>query len=196
MTDEHIEPDQATAIPRPVQNTPQEDRMIAILRNAIAWCFYGDDTREVIELPQEDIDRCQAVAERCVADLQEDKLQRQKESNLVSHARYELELIGEEPATIDWYCNTVLAFAEYGHSGGSSSVAVPILHKLLQYQHLNELTTNPNEWIQQDEKLWQNRRNGEAFSLDGGKTYYLLSESSGKRVKWHKSKETKDEGAS
>ncbi len=24
--------------------------------------------------------------------------------------------------------------------------------------------------------IWQNRRNGEAFSMDGGKTYYLISD--------------------
>jgi hypothetical protein len=45
------------------------------------------------------------------------------------------------------------------------------------------LTDDPKEWVQHEESIfpgqdgcWQNKRRGEAFSTDGGKTYYLLSE--------------------
>lgn len=104
-------------------------------------------------------------------------------SNLVEHARRELELIGEEPETIVGYLKIIQAFADMGHSGGSASVAVPVLNLLLQYKNLKPLTDDPNEWhfhepdiAGNEEGFWQNKRNGEAFSLDGGKTYYLLSE--------------------
>ena len=110
------------------------------------------------------------------------KLQK-RESNLVSHARRELELIREEPETIEWYLRVVKEFASYGHSGGSMSVAVPTLQALLSFQNLSPLTKNPDEWMFISEDLlggtngiWQNVRNGEAFSNDGGVTYYLLSE--------------------
>jgi hypothetical protein len=105
------------------------------------------------------------------------------ESNLVEHARVELELIGEEPDTIDGYLKVLQAFADMGHSGGSTSVAIPVLFKLLCQKNLGPLTDDPNEWIFHDKNtygsgqdLWQNKRNGEAFSLDAGKTYYIISE--------------------
>ena len=110
------------------------------------------------------------------------KLQK-RESNLVTHARRELEMIGEEPETIEWYLRVVKEFASYGHSGGSASVAVPTLQALLSFKNLSPLTRNPDEWMFISEDLWgdtngiwQNIRNSEAFSNDGGFTYYLLSE--------------------
>jgi hypothetical protein len=104
-------------------------------------------------------------------------------SNLVDHARTELNLIGEEPEVIEGYLKVIQAFADMGHSGGSASVAIPVINELLQFKNLKPLTNNPNEWYQHDPKMWdgvnpiwQNKRNSEAFSQDGGKTYYLLSE--------------------
>jgi hypothetical protein len=121
------------------------------------------------------------------------------ESGIVEHARVELELIGEEPDTIDGYLRVLQAFADMGHSGGSASVAIPVLFELLRQKNLRPLTDDPDEWIFHDrntygssQDLWQNNRNGEAFSYDGGKTYYILSEVrkrwySRPRRKWHKS---------
>lgn len=105
-----------------------------------------------------------------------------RQSNLVEHARRELELIGEEQSTIDGYLNIIQAFANMGHSGGSASVAIPTINALLQFKNLRPLTDNPDEWnhIAEDQAgqpdLWQNQRNGEAFSNDEGKHYWLLSE--------------------
>ncbi len=99
---------------------------------------------------------------------------------LTEHARRELNLIGEDPDVIDWYCRVVAEFASYGHSGGSAAVAVPVLNELLQFHSLTPLTDDPGEWIDQSERsgypLWQNRRDSRAFSDDGGKTYWLLHE--------------------
>jgi hypothetical protein len=104
------------------------------------------------------------------------------ESNLVAHARRELRIIGEDPDTIHGLCNVVQAFADMGHSGSSAHFASLYLDKLLRYQPLSELTDDPGEWIDRHAEgmtpvpMWQSDRNPEAFSDDGGKTYYLLSE--------------------
>lgn len=103
-------------------------------------------------------------------------------SNLVDHAKRELELLGEDPRVIDGYLKVIQAFADMGHSGGSASVAIPTIEALLLFKNLTPLTDNPDEWIQHSEDVWgasggiyQSKRNPEAFSKDGGKTYYLLS---------------------
>ena len=104
-------------------------------------------------------------------------------SNLVDHARRELALIGEEPETVAGYLNVIQAFADMGHSGGSASVAIPVITQLLQFKNLAPLTDYPADWVHVAEEtwgspggIWQNVRNSEAFSNDAGKTYYLLSE--------------------
>lgn len=118
-------------------------------------------------------------------------------SNLVEHAKTELGLIGEEPETIRGYVNVIQAFADMGHSGGSASVAIPVIHELLQFKNLRPLTNSASEWLNvsdiSGEELWQNRRNSEAFSDDGGKTYWLLSEGghSNNRAPKHISEEEK-----
>lgn len=101
--------------------------------------------------------------------------------SLVDHARRELERIGEEPETIDWYCRVIAEFASAGHSGGSAMVTIPVLHELLQFKALSPLTDDPDEWVDRTEisggvPIWQNVRDSTAFSEDGGKTYWLLSE--------------------
>jgi len=97
-------------------------------------------------------------------------------SNLVEHAKHELELIGEEPETIAGYLEIFYAFAAMGHSGGSASVAIPTINQLLQYKNLGPLTNSPLEWMEVGPGVFQNTRNSEAFSNNGGNTYYLLSE--------------------
>lgn len=115
-------------------------------------------------------------------------------SNLVEHARRELELIGEEPQTVEGYLKVIQAFADMGHSGGSASVAIPTINALLQYKNLKPLTDDPAEWNYHTEAVsgieggvWQNIRNSEAFSRDEGKTYYLLSDGYPLNVATHKS---------
>lgn len=103
-------------------------------------------------------------------------------SRLVEHARRELEIIGEEEHTIQGICNIMQAFADMGHSGGSASVVIPWLDKLFRFKNLTPLTDDPDEWVHHDEStwgqpggIWQNSRNSEAFSTDGGKTYRFLA---------------------
>lgn len=112
-----------------------------------------------------------------------EKNKEREDGNLVKHAKRELELMGEDDDVIAWYLDVVRAFAKFGHSGGSAMATIPVLHDLLQYKNLTSLTNDPDEWFYHGEDtwgseggVWQNIRNGEAFSHDGGMTYYLLSE--------------------
>lgn len=106
--------------------------------------------------------------------------------SLIEHARRELDLCGqaaEDPAYAQSIVATVAAFTSYGHSGGSAMCAVEQLHTLLRFGTLSPLTDDPEEWQDVSEmsgrEMWQSRRNPEAFSTDGGKSYYLLSEQTG-----------------
>lgn len=113
----------------------------------------------------------------------------ERQSNLVDHAKRELEIIGEEPEVVEAYLKIVRIFAEMGHSGASAMFAVPVIEHLLAFKPLSDLTDDPEDWIHHGEDvwgekggIWQNRRNGQAFSKDGGKTYYLLSDNSNSKV--------------
>lgn len=95
-----------------------------------------------------------------------------EESNLVRHARRELEMIGEEPDTIQGYLEMISIFSRMGHSGGSASVFIPTLSRLLSFENLKPLTDDSKEWMEVGEGLWQNVRNSACFSMDRGKTYH------------------------
>ena len=103
--------------------------------------------------------------------------------SLVQHAKSELELVGEEPEVIEWYLQIVAKFAEFGHSGATAEHTTQTLERLLRYRNLSPLTDDPEEWLdvskyfEEEGQVLQSKRNFEAFSQDGGKTYYLLSES-------------------
>jgi hypothetical protein len=107
---------------------------------------------------------------------------RKTESNLVAHTRRELRITGADPIISRGLTRVVQAFADMGHSGSSAHYCADLLDQLLRYKPLSDLTDDPNEWIDRHAEgmtstpLWQNKRNSEAFSTDGGKTYCLLSE--------------------
>ena len=110
------------------------------------------------------------------------EIEMEEESGLVRHARRELELYGNDEAFNECIIKTMRAFASYGHSNKSASAAIPILNALLKWKALTPLTNDPHEWVHHDEErtgeesgIWQNLRDSEAFSDDGGQTYYLLS---------------------
>lgn len=99
--------------------------------------------------------------------------------NFVQHARTELELCGqfdEDPAYAQSLLAAIAALSTYGHSGGSMECAIDQLVTLLQFRALGPLTDDPGEWMAVGNDMWQNRRQSDAFSTDGGKTYYLLNE--------------------
>lgn len=96
--------------------------------------------------------------------------------SLVEHAKRELALLNNDEAFNDCIIKAITEFAKYGHSGGSAYVAIPILNDLLQFKNLTPLTNNRDEWMEVGSNMWQSRRCSEAFSIDRGVTYYLLSE--------------------
>lgn len=103
--------------------------------------------------------------------------------SLVDHARRELELCGqtaEDPGYAASIVAAVAAFASYGHSGGSAMVGVEQLYRLLRYEPLSPLTSDPDEWIDQSAScgvpLWQNKRDPRAMSYDGGQTWRLVGD--------------------
>ncbi len=116
--------------------------------------------------------------------------EKQGESNLVEHAKRELVLAGNDDDFNESIIEAVRGFTSYGHSGGSASVAIPMLNDLLQFKNLTPLTDDPIEWNQVSEDVWQSCRNSEAFSNDGGKTYTLNSDQN-KRI-YHSNPHVKD----
>jgi hypothetical protein len=103
------------------------------------------------------------------------------ESNLVKHARRELELCGqttEDPEFAASLVAAVEAFASYGHSGGSAAVGADMLYQLLRCRPLAPLTSSPHEWVDRSEASgqpwWQNLRDPRAMSHDGGHTYWWV----------------------
>lgn len=99
-----------------------------------------------------------------------------EESNLVAHARHELNLIGNGPMIDDHVLEIVKIFSEQGHSGYSAMYTANLINKLLNFENLTPLTNNPDEWVEVVDELWQNKRNSAAFSKDGGKTYTLTTD--------------------
>jgi hypothetical protein len=101
-------------------------------------------------------------------------------SNLVEHARTELELIGEDEAYAASLVAAIAAFASFGHSGGSAMCAIEQLNALLQFENLAPLTANHDEWtdrsVESGYPLWQSTRNSKAFSENGGQTYWLVDD--------------------
>lgn len=107
------------------------------------------------------------------------------ESNLVRHARAELARVSDmtDPMERQLALSILLAvraFSMVGHSGSSAAWATQTLSRLLQFEQLGPLTSDPDEWTNVAEMtdgqlLWQSKRCAEAFSEDGGRTHYLLS---------------------
>lgn len=102
-------------------------------------------------------------------------------SNLRDHAVREMELAGvDDDIYGDMTSKAVLelidVFDKQGHSGMSGSLILSIFNQVVQFKNLAPLTNDPTEWNEVGDNVWQNNRNSEAFSSDGGKTYYLLSE--------------------
>ena len=119
----------------------------------------------------------------------------EEESNLVQHARRELALLGNGPEMNDHILEMIKIFSGAGHSGYSGFYAIGVITKLLNFENLTDLTDDPDEWHHHEydqsgytNGIWQNVRNGEAFSFDGGKTYYLLSERIREKLIFHNSK--------
>lgn len=100
-------------------------------------------------------------------------------SNIARHAWEELDRAGLFVEDGDFYggmtgravMDLVNVFVEQGHSGMSAGIVVDLFSRLVNFEPLGPLTDSPDEWMDVTDGLWQNRRDGAAFSKDGGKTY-------------------------
>jgi hypothetical protein len=99
-------------------------------------------------------------------------------SDLVEHAKIELELLGEDEWLVEGFLKIVQDFADMGHSGSSAAHSIAVLERLLQFKNLTPLTDNPKEWHDVSSgsfpNMWQSTRDVSAFSDNGGKTYYFV----------------------
>lgn len=114
------------------------------------------------------------------------------ESKLVQHARREMKLIGAYHADVDYggsvACNVqdvIALIASQGHSGGSMEQFLLMFDKLIRREPLSRLTDDPAEWVDMFQydphnpngpTRYQNLRDSSAFSSDGGKRYWKLSD--------------------
>lgn len=124
-------------------------------------------------------------------------------SNLIKHANTELDFLGYPPLRITVegeifdaentmrrdILNIITLFASQGHSGFSGHYLAETVYKLMKFEPLAPISDEPDEWFFHGAEesghkggMWQNKRQGEAFSHDGGRTYYLLSEP--KKLGW------------
>ena len=107
-------------------------------------------------------------------------------SNLYLHAKRELELLGMysgdelERKTADSILKMIEAWGNVGHSGGSAMWTREVVHKLLGWENLSPLTSDPEDWNDvsdiSGQPMWQSKRNPSVFSKDGGKTWYDLND--------------------
>ena len=61
-------------------------------------------------------------------------------------------------------------FAKQGHSGASASYCLNIFNKLAHFKPLGELNSDPSEWMEVSDNMYQSKRNPSCFSQDI--TYY------------------------
>lgn len=132
------------------------------------------------DIVHRDTQPCYGMAEQAVEIITIDNYNL-KESNLLRHAETELKRLGMGDRENQILIDMMKVFVSYGHSGGSASWFIATFVRLAQFENLSPLTSNPDEWqivdwADPNNRCWQSKRNAEAFSLDKGRTYYLLSE--------------------
>jgi hypothetical protein len=86
------------------------------------------------------------------------------------HARFELELVHEVPEYVEFYLKIVEAFWDFQHDERTLFATPETIEKLLRHKNLSGLTSNPSEWRQVGEGIWQNKRHPLSYSVDGGKS--------------------------
>ena len=108
-------------------------------------------------------------------------------SNLLAFAKDEMQRAGLYDADADYggeiaksVERLVETFAADEHSGGSAHLTLSIFERVVRFQPLTPITSDPSEWMNVSDvsgtPMWQNRRQPSAFSTDGGATWYDLDE--------------------
>jgi len=65
----------------------------------------------------------------------------------------------------------IAAFAEEGHSGGSAPLAVSLFKRLANWEPLQPLTGEPDEWMEVGHGHFQNKRCSRVFKNGDGPAY-------------------------
>lgn len=104
-------------------------------------------------------------------------------SNLLNHAKREMQRVGlyDEnadygPAIAECVEELIRTFSKQGHSGGSAQKTMELFNELVRYRNLGPITDDPEEWMEIQNNLHQNRRNHTLFSKDGGRIYYSVDD--------------------
>jgi hypothetical protein len=84
-------------------------------------------------------------------------------SNLIAHAKRELEVFGDEPMVNDAVMQLVRAFAGQGHSGFSAEHVLGLFNRVARFEPLRPLTGEDSEWERVEGDMLQNRRCSRVF---------------------------------
>ena len=93
-------------------------------------------------------------------------------SNLLNHAKRELELAGAGDTLYgemlpEAVLELLKVFADQGHSGMSASVVRQLFNKLSDFEPLTPLTGEDDEWNEIGENYFQNNRCSHVFKENG-----------------------------
>lgn len=93
-------------------------------------------------------------------------------------AKKELELLGMDKDDAQLILIIVLSFMDLTATAfePDKDVYMDIIKTLVKGKNITPLTNNPQEWKQVTPTLWRNKRNNDAFSSDGGLSFWLTSE--------------------
>jgi hypothetical protein len=120
-----------------------------------------------------------------------------EESNLLKHARKELQVAGLFDKDSDYnggigeaVIELIDVFSNQGHSGGSASMVRRIFNKLSNYETITPLNGKDDEWnlINVETNCYQNNRNSAVFKEGkDGQAYYIhaISWKTQKGTTWH-----------
>lgn len=109
-------------------------------------------------------------------------------SNLIDHAKYELELAGLLDKGSDYdgmlgkaVLELVKVFAKQGHSGFSAQRTLDVFSIVANYKPLTPIGDTKDEWMDVSASsgtpMWQNKRRSTTFSRDAGSTWYDIDDS-------------------
>ena len=115
-------------------------------------------------------------------------MRKKEKDELVEHCERELKLAGltkdNQNAPYDGkiaesVLKLIKVFSSENHSELSGAITIQLFKKLANRENLTPLTNNPNEWMDISnivgKPMWQNIRNRNYFSKDGGKTFYNIN---------------------
>jgi hypothetical protein len=96
---------------------------------------------------------------------------------LVEHARKELARLREDDALVYAVVEVIKTFEHQKLDSLERNFALAYLNLLLRHKPLTVLTNASDEWVKPEGVgYWRSLRDPEAWSNDGGKTFWLLSE--------------------